>query len=303
MKFSVRNFSHKYADNSNIGLITLNEEQTKRLQEINYQIYLDVFSLCRKHNLQISLSGGSVLGSVRHKGFIPWDDDIDVMMPRKDFNAFMKIFKDELGDKYYMACPDARYSDQYNYIIKVIDKDSVCADLFEKQKLFHQGIAVDILPIDYVPNNPILYGLKGYMSILLLFILNSNMMYICNTNLVKKIFTQTLASSLYFYFRIVVGFFASIIPYHKWCRIYNDAVSGIVCSKRVSIPCGRNHYFKETQLAEVFYPFREAIFEKNTAFIPNDYDTYLRPLYGEDYMNLPPIEKRERHLCSKLILY
>ena len=302
MKLSVRDISHKYEKTTDLGLITLTPAQTKRVQEITFEIYKSILFVCNKYGLHVSLSGGSALGAVRHQGFIPWDDDIDVMMPRQDFEKFMQVFNKELGEKYYMACPNAHYSDQYNYIIKIINKDTIYSDVFKKQKLFHQGCAVDVLPIDYVSNNTIVYFIKGWVSIILLFIINSNMMYLCETKQSRILFTQTFCSSCYYYFRLAIGLITSLIPYHKWCLWFNKWISMKKNTKRVSIPSGRNHYFKETQKASVFYPFKRAVFEDTTSFIPNDANVYLRDLYGVNYMSIPPEEKRETHICSKLIL-
>lgn len=301
-KLSVRDVSHKYERTKDLGLISLTPEQIKRVQEITFEIYKDILAVCKKHDLHVSLSGGSALGAVRHQGFIPWDDDIDIMMPRDDFNQFMHIFNETLGDKYYMACPNAQYSSQYNCIVKVINKDTFCSDLFEKQKLFHQGLCVDILPIDYVPDNKILYVIKGLISILLLFIINSNMMYYCETKLSKRIFTQTFLSSCYYYFRIFIGFITRIVPYPKWCLWFNQWISMKKATKRVSIPSGRNHYFKETHPASVFYPFKEIQFEDIVSYIPNNASAYLKALYGKNYMEIPPESKREKHICSKLVI-
>ena len=65
-------------------------------------MFVDIKRICDKHNLILMLSGGSALGAVRHKGFIPWDDDIDLMMPRDDYDKFIDLFEEELGEKYYL---------------------------------------------------------------------------------------------------------------------------------------------------------------------------------------------------------
>lgn len=299
---SVRDVAHKYEKTADLELITLNDEQVKRVQEICLGIFKDIQTVCNKYGLKVLLGGGSALGAVRHKGFIPWDDDIDLMMPREDFNTFMQVFNKELSEKYYMACPHAQYSNQYNYIIKVIDKDSLCCDMFEKSRLFHQGFAIDIGAIDYVPDNNIPYYLKGWVSFVLLFIINSNMMYHCQNAFSKKLFTQKLASSLYYYLRISLGFFTSFLPYQKWCHIFDNFIASSKPTKRASIPSGRNHYFKETKSSDVFFPIKEAMFEDTCAYVPNDTDKYLKGLYGDHYMVIPPENKREKHICTKLKL-
>ena len=302
ISFSVRDISHKYNRSKELGLIELNDKQTKRVQEITLSIYRDIMTVCSKHNLNISLSGGSALGAVRHHGFIPWDDDIDVMMPRSDYNRFLQLFKEELGDKYDMACPYAKYSNQFFYITKIIDRHSKWGDYFNNSVIFSEGLCVDVLPIDYVPNNFLLYYVKGFISIILLFIVNSRMMWICRTNISDRLFSQTTFSSFYYYFRLMCGFITGVLPYRKWCSLFDSWVSQKKESKRVSIPSGRNHYFKETHSVGIFFPFKKAKFEDVTSFIPNIENAYLSKLYGNNYMAIPPVNKRERHLCTYLDL-
>ena len=83
----------------------LTEEELARLKAVIFEAFEDFDRVARKHHIFYTLSGGSVLGSVRHKGFIPWDDDMDLMMPRKDFNAFKAVFDSELGDRYTLCAP------------------------------------------------------------------------------------------------------------------------------------------------------------------------------------------------------
>ena len=299
--FSVRDVSHKYAS-KDLGLIELSDEQISQIQETTLGIYRDIVAVCAKYGIKAILGGGSALGAVRHKGFIPWDDDMDLMMSRKDFDLFMRIFKEELGEKYYMACPHKEYSNQYIYIVKVIHKDSLCYDIFAKEKLFSKGIAIDLGAIDSVPDNTLLYYIKGWISILILFVINSNMMYHCRTDISDRIFFSSAKSSIYYCLRLFIGFASSIFSYEKWTSFFDKFISSTKSTKRVSIPSGRNHYFKETQLREVFFPLKQILFEDIVSFVPNDVDKYLQGLYGPHYMEIPPENKREKHLLTKFEL-
>ena len=84
-----------------MNTIKLNEEQLSCLKKIELEMLQEVDRICQKHNLVYTLAYGSLLGAIRHKGFIPWDDDIDIWMPREDYNRFKEICKTELNEKYF----------------------------------------------------------------------------------------------------------------------------------------------------------------------------------------------------------
>ena len=84
------------------GQHRLSPEEIHKVQQVVYGITIDITELCSELNIPYMLTGGTALGAVRHGGFIPWDDDIDVAMPRKDFECLLKLVEEELGDKYYV---------------------------------------------------------------------------------------------------------------------------------------------------------------------------------------------------------
>ena len=81
-----------------------NQDILDKLHKVELEILDDFVKICNKNNLTYFLTGGTMLGAVRHNGFIPWDDDIDIGMPRKDYDEFIKIAPKELGNKYYLDC-------------------------------------------------------------------------------------------------------------------------------------------------------------------------------------------------------
>lgn len=83
----------------------LSQNNLEKLQGVLLDMFIDFKSVCDKHNINYMMSGGTLLGTIRHKGFIPWDDDIDVMMVREEYNKFSKIFNKEMGDKYILVEP------------------------------------------------------------------------------------------------------------------------------------------------------------------------------------------------------
>ena len=72
------------------------------------EMYSDILRVCEKYNIRVMLGGGSALGAVRHGGFIPWDDDLDLIMPREDYNKFISVFDKELSDLYEITSPNSK---------------------------------------------------------------------------------------------------------------------------------------------------------------------------------------------------
>ena len=88
------------------GAVVLTDEQLLDLQKTLNGILRDIISVCAKHHLRYFLGGGSALGAIRHHGFIPWDDDIDINMPREDHDRFVQVFRQEFGTKYWVHTPE-----------------------------------------------------------------------------------------------------------------------------------------------------------------------------------------------------
>lgn len=135
------------------------DEVWKAEQEI-----LDVFHrVCTKNNLKYSLAYGTLLGAVRHGGFIPWDDDIDIMMPREDYEKLLQVWSREATDGYILQNynTDDDYTNNFAKIRK--NHTTFIQTEEEKTKSYHKGIFIDIFPGDRVPNGKI-KGLVQYMA-------------------------------------------------------------------------------------------------------------------------------------------
>ena len=129
------------------------ESQAKQvaiLQQDALQIALEIDRICRKHNIGYFICGGSMLGFVRHGGFIPWDDDMDVGMLREDYERFMKIAAEELGEEYFLQTRETDPNIPYLFS-KVRLKDSEYITAYNELRDFNKGICVDIFPFDKVP--------------------------------------------------------------------------------------------------------------------------------------------------------
>lgn len=136
-------------------------ENAKRLLWDIEQEILDVIDfVCKKNNLRYSIAYGTLLGAIRHSGFIPWDDDIDIVMPRDDYERLLEIWSLEVPSDYIVQ-HYKKDIDLVNNFAKIRKNHTTFLQSeFEKNRLYHKGIFVDIFPIDRVPKNIISRNLQ-----------------------------------------------------------------------------------------------------------------------------------------------
>ncbi len=257
------------------------------LQKVLLDIYIDVQAVCEKNNLTCMLLGGSSLGAVRHKGFIPWDDDLDIAMPRKDYETFKKIFKSELGNKYILNAPnyDGRPTNRFP---KILLKGTKFVEIGLEED-DRACIKIDIFVLDNVPNNKLLRYLKGFQCTVLMFAGGHVQSY-----------EGARAKGRKLNKRETIGKLLSFRSSEKWFDRFDKA-----CrwpdekSKFIGIPSGRKHYFGEILPRETYLPASVGIFEGHKIYMQADTDTYLKNLYG-NYMEIPPENKREKHYIEKI---
>lgn len=141
----------------------MSEETLLRLKQIELEILKVFHEYCAKHSLQYYLIGGALLGAVRHRGFVPWDDDIDVGMLREDYERLKKIWDRDPIDGYFL---------QYNEtdpafargIIKLRLNNTKVIEFSSRNVKMHNGIYIDIFPIDYIDrNNGIALYMRGWI--------------------------------------------------------------------------------------------------------------------------------------------
>lgn len=246
------------------------------------QCLLSIFDqfvlICKKYDLQYTLIGGSILGAVRHQGIIPWDDDIDIGMPRSDYEKLLSIGKYAFGDDYKLI---SIYND-INYIYpfaKLYDNKTTLIE--SKEHFYLGGIYIDIFPLDGIPINKGIKRIKKIwkMRNAAINLILSEYSYHYKRNHILK----------YIAYRMLFKNFHHAL---KKCDKYSQKYP---CEKQYNIA----NYFgawKEKEISDYswFFPLKEYTFEGRKVWGPNNYDAYLTKLYG-DYMTPPPIEKRKSH--------
>ncbi|MDN2452995.1 LicD family protein [Lactobacillus sp. UCMA15818] len=281
-------------------LIKLEGHSLKKYQNAVLSVAVDVIEVLEKEHIKYSLTGGSALGAVRHKGFIPWDDDIDINIPREDYNKLLRVFDKYLGNDYYIQTP--LNSPQIGLLLTQIRKKNTIAkrkyDLYEDEKKC--GISIDLYVVENVFNNKSLRWIQTYFSLFFAFIVSCNRSF-KNRGIPKQVFNEESRKLKYGVLKYIIGFLSQILPLTIYIKLSNVFFS--LCknnkSKYVSVPSGRKHFNGELDLRENLCKYRKCRFENEFFNIPFYAEKYLEKFYG-NYMKIPLEEKREQHIFLKL---
>ena len=279
----------------------LSDEEAAKLKESLLDIHNYIISICDKYGIRIMLGGGSCLGAIRHKGYIPWDDDLDLMMPRDDYERLIGLYeKGVIDSKYHFEYPNPK-KDVKNTFLKVFLKGTIFADVFTTEDMFPAGLFVDVFPIDYAPENNIRRRIKALFSDSLQFICTCTLYHQYPSKNLELFYGQDKDANKRYKLRRMVGRFFSVFPHRCWVYWFDKLNKYSKPSSYMTVPTGRKHYLPEALPASVFLPVEECTFEGRKSYIPNGYHEYLTNLYG-DYMQVPPEDKRERHFIIDIKL-
>ena len=287
----------KTTDNDGEGLYVLTESDMIKLRKIHLELIQDIDKICEKYSIKWFLTAGSMLGAVRHKGFIPWDDDVDINMTRENFNKFKKIFKSELSDKYNLLLPGEKGNLMVFPRIEV--KETLVQEINSDNKT-KSGLMIDIFILDNASDNPVLRFIHGVGCTFLLFVTSTYRTKLYKDNLLKygkK--NKKLCGAVKL--RAFLGNFFSFMPMEKWLKITDNYFAKVKNNNTtyLVVASGGKHYFGEIFLRSHMTKTMKVKFENITANIPEDYNYYLTLRYGKDYM-IPPAEvNREKHLFIK----
>lgn len=285
------------------GSVVIDAELTQKIQKVLLSIIIDFDQCCRENNINYSLCGGSALGAVRHKGFIPWDDDIDVFMTRGDYNKFFKIYKNFLGDKYTLHAPET--TPELGMPIAQLSLNGTVYKTQLAPSRENPGIYIDIFILENIPNNILLRKIHGIISLALGFGLSCSRFYSDRSTLLE--FYSSASSETLRIIKVKIKFgkiFNVFLSTKNWCLLNNwwNSLCANNNSKFVACPSGRKHYFGELYPRDLVCNTHYADFENIKMRVMDGYDYYFRKLYGDDYMTPPPIEKREIHSIIELNL-
>ena len=244
----------------------------KRLQSEQLKMLNELDRICKKHNIKYMLFAGTALGAVRHKGFIPWDDDLDVVMLRSEYEKFLNIAEKELGSDYHMQ---KEYSEHWMGCFSKIRKNNTAfmEKVVPKDPLQHQGIYIDVFPCDNLSKNKFGAYIQFFSSKIVIAKCLCKKGYITNS-IVKKIF-------------MILCHLVPFKPFLKNAQRRKDERSENVHSFFAA-----SHSMSKSRYKRVW--FEETVpceFEGGSYPISKYYDELLTVLYG-DYMQIPEAKDR-----------
>ncbi len=260
-------------------------DELKHVQNLELKILKEIISICETHGLKYYAYAGTLLGTIRHGGFIPWDDDIDIIMFRDDYEKLLKIMETELSDEFYVL-NICKQKDYYMPISQVCLKGTRFENSYELPTSHVKGICMDIFPLDNISESPTKQKIQHNM-VQILFHLLKNSLY--NINTPNKIISL-IHSLMHHFLKIIPGPKFLKKRYLNCLTRYNEETTnyGTVFFSQVDSPkFGKYGFFDKRD----FEPAEKVKFEDIYVNVPKNYDKILSLIY-EDHMTLPPIEKR-----------
>lgn len=282
----------------------LTEDEERKLKEQLTKMLVDFISLCDKYELTWMMGGGTCLGAIRHQGFIPWDDDLDLNMPRRDVEKLKILLeRGELGSCYEYTCPN-NAKDAPTMFLKIFKKGTKMVELGQEFSDYPKGIFIDIFILDGAPNMLLWRRIKGWWANVLRLIANvvSEAKYPMSETQ-KEFFHHDKKTHCVMKCRRALGHILGILPHKFWIDTFDSFVKDTATDTGfVTFPTGRKLYGGELLPASFFFPVRKAVFEGVDVKVPGRVEDYLTNLYGPNYMQVPPVEKRERHFIVEFNL-
>lgn len=262
------------------------ESQLRKLQTIELELLREFIRICNELKIQYIVYGGTLLGTEKYKGFIPWDDDIDVALPRRDYGRFISEAEKIVSKEYYLQTPYNCKKSPFPYT-KLRKHGTKYIDYTNRNVDIESGVYIDIYPIDRIPDDEPLR--RNQFACVRRWIL----IYVCRQVPLYDRKSSSVGGKMKNVAKWIVCHVLKVLP-----QSY--------CIKKIDRYMTRYNHLGESRYAalnspnyeniyEDLYPLKKAVFEGIDVNIPFDYKEHLKRRYG-DYSELPSEEKRYGHV-------
>lgn len=269
-------------------MVHLNAEQLRQLQMIELEMLLEVDRICRKCDIQYNIIGGTLLGAIRHGGFIPWDDDADVTMMRSDYLRFADACRTELDStRFYFQ--DAWNTEGYRWSYgKIRRKDTLFLREYQEHMPYEQGVFIDVFPVDGIPDNYFMRVINNAHCFCIRKILWSDVGKMADKSAIKRIFFCVLSK---------ISREKILKHYEKLIEKRNRKRTKFVRIALMPLPNRENWGYRR----EWYEKSRTYMFEECALQGIANAEEFLTYEFG-DYMKIPPEDKRKVHPVSDILL-
>lgn len=261
----------------------MSDEELKRLQKKSLEITLYIRDFCQRNNIVHYLCGGGCIGAVRSGGFVPWDDDLDIMMPRYEYERFYKLWREQEKEEKYICLRTTDKLFTGNTFTTIVDKDTTCIKSNQAELDIPQGVVVDVFPIDGCPDG----FFKRRMQMLHAMIFSLFITQVVPVNHGKL---MSLGS------KILLGIFrGDKIRYKIWRRAERKMTKyNLKEVNKATDLCAGPYYMRKEYPNTAFLDSVYKDFDGEKLPVPIGYHEYLTIAFG-DYMTPPPVEQQVAH--------
>lgn len=258
-------------------------DKMKRIWKVELAMLDEVERICRKYKLTYFLVHGSLLGALRHKGFIPWDDDLDIAMPRKDYEQFLQIADRELKEPLSLHTPKTEEDMFWGGYARMRNGATTGMEVRFLERRGNLGIWIDILPLDICPVDENKFELK------------QKKIRHCHRLINAKIYKKNcrkfgdIKNIKWNCYKLMAKFYS----HDKLCNMLDDAMRMYEDEDSMDVAFFTSSYGHRRLSAKDFAGTKELEFEQRKAPVPVGYENYLFMTMGKDYLKYPPEEERK----------
>lgn len=276
----------------------MSNEEKAQLQAHLRRMYIDLEKVCNRHGLQMMVAYGSVLGALRHDGFIPWDDDMDLLMPREDYDKLVNEYATELPPQYKIYGPNTGNGAR-NRFGQIVDTSTRLISVgFKDEPQF--GIYLDVFVLENCPTNRWLRIFRMLKQNFYLLATTCTFDLVYDTDVRRKVMTSLPELKKAYRRRKLIGRLFSFRSANAWADSFDKAAQYYKNTGYYCVPSGGTleRYHEPIPIGE-YIPVIRHKFDDIEVNIPSQAVRHLEREYGE-WTSIPPVDKREQHFVESI---